>query len=379
MTQPRASQISLEDTPWYHVVTRCVRRAFLCGNDPATGTSYAHRRGWIEDRILSLASIFAIDIAAYAVMSNHYHVVLRVDASRPQTWTLEQTLKRWTQLFAGPITVQRYLSDERPKMSAAELAEVEELAETYRARLHDVSWFMRVLNESIARQANREDGVKGRFWEGRFKSQALLDDQALLAAMSYVDLNPVRAGIADTPAQSNHTSIARRIRNIAHTNTEKDRETAPPDPVHIQALPPAPAIPVPMGIGSREDHAGYNQPLHPESSLRTIPQAPLLPFITENSMEYGIPFSFEDYLELTQTLGQCVHPFKPGYIPTPPKLLVRLCMDPDQFMQHAGHLLNTFGPVIGTPETLAALARRRRCQRMRGIAISRQVFTKQAA
>jgi hypothetical protein len=76
MTQARASLVSIEDTPWYHCVNRCVRRAFLCGEDPISGSNYEHRRGWIADRIKQLASVYAIDIAGYAVMSNHYHVVM---------------------------------------------------------------------------------------------------------------------------------------------------------------------------------------------------------------------------------------------------------------------------------------------------------------
>ena len=211
MTRPRSALISLEDTAWYHCVTRCVRRAFLCGQDRATGQNFEHRRGWIASRIKELAHIFAVDVAAYAVMSNHYHVVTHVDRERALAWSAEEVLLRWTQLFTGPLLVVRYLSPARAEMGQAELAKVYEMAETYRARLHDLSWFMRVLNGTLARQANAEDDCTGRFWEGRFKSQELLDEQALLSAMAYVDLNPVRAGMAETPETSDYTSIQERL------------------------------------------------------------------------------------------------------------------------------------------------------------------------
>ncbi|NMM81099.1 hypothetical protein B2J86_09215 [Acidovorax sp. SRB_14] len=160
------------------------RRAFLCGHNHHSGQSFEHRRGWIAMRIKELAHIFAIDVAVYAVMSNHYHVVVHVDSTRAQQWSTEEVLQRWTQLFTGPLLVQRYLSQARAAMGDSELEKVHELAETFRARLFDLSWYMRVLNESPARQANAEDDCTGRFCEGRFKSQALLDEQALLAVLA---------------------------------------------------------------------------------------------------------------------------------------------------------------------------------------------------
>jgi hypothetical protein len=136
------------------------------------------------------------------------------------------------------LLVTRYLSEERAQMTEAEIAKVEELGEAYRSRLHDLSWLMRTLNEHIARKANAEDGVKGRFWEGRFKSQALLDEKALLAAMAYVDLNPLRAGIAETPEASDYTSIQERIAGVpqeAASEIQTHESTAVPVP-DIQAL-----------------------------------------------------------------------------------------------------------------------------------------------
>lgn len=213
MPQPRKTLISLSDTPYYHCVSRCVRRAYLCGTDRLTGQSYEHRRQWVKDRLLLLGSIFAINICAYAVMSNHTHVVMRVDREKAQQWTTEEVLHRWLTLHKGTVLVRRFIDPvERKRMTPAEIKTVESTTNVYRQRLYCISWFMRLLNEYIARQANKEDDCTGRFWEGRFKSQALLDEAALAACMAYVDLNPLRAGIVETPEAAMHTSIQKRIK-----------------------------------------------------------------------------------------------------------------------------------------------------------------------
>lgn len=137
MTMLRSALVSLADTPWYHVVSRCVRRVFLCGTDAVSGRSYEHRRGWVAERIRQLASVFAVDVAAYAVMSNHYHIVVRIDRDRALAWDRDEVLRRWTQLFSGSVWVQKHLAGEA-EIDDATLARIEEWAETYRARLHDL-------------------------------------------------------------------------------------------------------------------------------------------------------------------------------------------------------------------------------------------------
>jgi REP element-mobilizing transposase RayT len=211
MTIARSRQISLQDTPYYHVVSRCVRRAFLCGEDIHSGQSYEHRRQWVVDKLGQLSRLFAIGICAYAVMSNHYHLVLKVEPDTAANWSEREVAERWAALFQWPLLVRRWYQGE--SLIEPEIAVVKQLIGQWRERLYSISWFVRLLNETLARQANLEDGCKGHFWEGRFKSQALLTESALLACMTYVDLNPVRAALADRPEQSDYTSIKQRLDN----------------------------------------------------------------------------------------------------------------------------------------------------------------------
>ena len=196
-----------------------MRRAYLCGDDPVSGRNFDHRKRWLVERFKELSSIFAIDICAYAVMSNHYHLVLHVDRSTAKAWSDEEVIKRWTTLFPanGRLIETLYLN----RNSKAAKKQLQIRIEAWRERLMDLSWFMRCLNEWIARRANREDECTGRFWEGRFKSQALLDEKALVTCMAYVDLNPVRAGITDALDSSDFTSIQERL--ITHAKKVKKR------------------------------------------------------------------------------------------------------------------------------------------------------------
>ena len=211
MTIARKRLIDVAATPYYMITARCVRRAYLCGECHLTGKNYEHRKLWVEERLAFLSRVFAIDIAAYAVMSNHYHLVLRIDADRASQWSDGNVIRRWKRLFRiSPIIAQ----SQKETASKAIKDKAQELIEEWRNRLMDISWFMRTLNEYLARKANGEDHCTGRFWEGRFKSTALLDEAAVITAMAYVDLNPIRAKVAKAPESSKHTSIEQRIRKL---------------------------------------------------------------------------------------------------------------------------------------------------------------------
>ncbi len=271
MTRPRSQIVSLADTPFYHCVSRCVRRAFLCGDDRYSGQNFDHRKPWLVDRLALLGEVFAIDIAAYAVMSNHYHVVLHVDQARSHGWDRDEVIRRWMLLYRGDPLVHCHLRGEL--RSNAEYRQLDRIVETWRERLASISWFMRCLNEYIARKANREDECTGRFWEGRFKSQALLDEVALLSCMTYVDLNPVRAGISETLGESEFTSIQARI--LRSSAVKKGLEKRP-----------VPRL-MPFGAGK----------------------------------EYGegpasLPFDLRNYIELVDWTGRIARADKKGFIST---------------------------------------------------------------
>ena len=112
MGYARKNLVSLQDTPYYHCIGRCVRRAWLCGTDSYSGKDYSHRKPWVIERLKQLCSIFSIDVCAYAVMSNHYHLVVHVDADRARAWSQHQVIERWTKLFRAPNLVKRWQSGE---------------------------------------------------------------------------------------------------------------------------------------------------------------------------------------------------------------------------------------------------------------------------
>jgi len=336
MTLPRFALVSVQSTPYYHCIGRCVRRAFLCGEDAYTGRSFEHRRGWIVERLALLTSVFAIDVAAYAVMSNHYHVVLRINADQAASWSVDEVLRRWCALFAGNPIVQRYLAN--PAMHAAELARVNEFVELYRSRLADLSWFMRCLNESIARMANEEDNCTGRFWEGRFKSQALLDEAALIACMAYVDLNPIRAGMADTPEESEYTSIQQRV-------------------IGLQSI----------------DNASTETSDEPEDLSEIIPR--LMGFSGRLDDDHGLPCELKDYLELVGWSGRAIHPHKQGKIADhQPKILQRLQIEPSALLSYLSHQEDSFHHVIGSKSSIREAAAKLGKKFLQGIAAAERLF-----
>jgi hypothetical protein len=212
-------QIVVEDTVGvYHCIARCVRRAFLCGVDPYTGKDYSHRKEWILDRMRELAGLFAIEVCGYSVMSNHLHLVLRNRPDIAEQWSANEIALRWCKVFPPRHDATGEPIEPGEHDLAMLTANSERLSEL-RTRLANLSWFMRCLCEKIARAGNHEDGSSGRFWAGRFKSVALLDEAAILACSVYVDLNPIRAGLATTPEESAYTSGRDRIRSMRETSS----------------------------------------------------------------------------------------------------------------------------------------------------------------
>ena len=214
MTTPRRQLVDAEHPCDYHLASRCVRRSWLCGVDWRTRRDYSHRRDWLVKRLDQLVPCFAVDLYAYSIMDNHFHLVLRYDPKACEKWSDEEVAMRWVDAF--PPTERGEPLLER-KAEARELM-LGDPARLTRARLTlgSLSSFMKHLKQPVARRANLEDDCRGHFFEQRFYSGALLSEEALVAAMAYVDLNPVRAGIAARIEECRDTSIVDRLqRNSA--------------------------------------------------------------------------------------------------------------------------------------------------------------------
>ena len=216
--QARGQSIDPAIVQVVHCVHRCVRRAFLCGHDPYSGKCYEHRRQWIRHRLEFLASVFAIDCLTYCVMSNHLHLVLRSRPDLVATWSDKEVARRWLRLYPVRKAIEGSVDPTDDEINV--LVNQPKVMGELRRRLSDISWWMRCTAETIARRSNREDECTGHFWEGRFRSQLILDEAGLLACAAYVDLNPVRAALAKSPEPSRFTGVKDRIDDL---KTRSDR------------------------------------------------------------------------------------------------------------------------------------------------------------
>jgi len=332
MTRARKEQVSLDTTSYYHCISRCVRRAFLCGDDHLTGKNHDHRKEWVVERLRELDRVFTIDICAYAVMSNHTHLVLRIDSQQAEALSDDELITRWSRLYKLPVLIQRYQKGECS--TVAERTKVKEILTEWRKRIISISWYMSALNEHLARRANEEDRCTGRFWEGRFKSQALLDEAAVLTCMSYVDLNPIRAKMSQTPEESDYTSIQQRIHQWRKTNIAKDT-----------LLTPAPKL-MPLVKQHRDTH------------------------------QHSIGFTLKDYIELVDWAGRSIREDKRGYIDnlTPP-VLQRLGIEPSVFIEHVeGKFKEDYPRVMGRLDKIQQACEQLKKCFIRGMGQSRLLY-----
>lgn len=236
-------------------------------------------------------------------MSNHLHLVIQLKPEHAKNWSTNDILDRWCSLYQGSPLVQRYRAGE--SLLPAEREAVSDSVQHYHKRLQSLSWFMKCLNEPIARQANKEDGCTGHFWEGRFKSQALLTDEALLSAMAYVDLNPIRATMATTPEGSDFTSIKERLNPVFNLKKAVAQQT------ELEAL------------------RSFKLPLKP---LATFEGGLTL------KTQDGILFHLADYIELVDATGRIIRNDKRGSIPASlPPILKRLNINIDAWLEQSQH------------------------------------------
>ena len=338
--QARGEVIDPAEVQVVHCVQRCVRRAFLCGDDPVSGQSFEHRRGWIRDRLEFLASVFGIDCLTYTVMSNHMHLVLRSRPDVVASWSDDEVARRWLRLFP-----RRRDKDGSPavplKPEIDMIVNQKKVLKELRSRLSDLSWWMKCTAENIARRSNREDEVTGHFWEGRYRAQVLLDEASLLACAAYVDLNPVRAAMAETSEASEYTGAKDRIDDLSE---RADRSRAS---THAWER------------SRRRSHSGWLSPIEIDEQ-NDAAGADMNPTPRRASQKGFLSVSLIDYLQLLDWTGREIRGGKRGRIPSHlAPILSRIGLDPPGWCELVKRFGKFFKRAAGTAEHLREEASRR--------------------
>jgi len=313
-----------------HVYNRTVRRCFLMGDDAVSGKNFDHRKAWIEEYLQQFAAAFGIDLLGFAILSNHFHLILRTRPDVVATWDDREVARRWLMLCphrrspdsaAMPPTQPEINSIANCPVKCAEI----------RKRLSNISWWMRLLCQRVAQRANHEDEETGRFFQDRYRATRLVDEASLLACAAYVDLNPIRAAMAQTLEASKHTSVQRRIEALASRGTPADPEQ--PGPARDAFLSPLtideqldPTGPCPSQCGTRCSDKGF------------------------------LAMSIEDYLELLDWSARQLAPGKRGRTPDSiAPVLSRLGLDSGSWCELVSDFGKLFCTVAGRPEQVDAM------------------------
>ena len=220
MTIPRCLQVDLSVSRHYHCISRCVRGAKLLGQ--YAGARLDNRKTWLQNRLEQLQGIFAVSVGGFSIMDSHLHLLLRLEPEVAEGWSAQQVAQRWFELYPPKGSNRQPLIGKALEELHRKCTADEQWVAERRSRLGSLSWFMKALKEPLARMANKADKCTGAFFEGRFKSIAILDEEALMAVAAYIDLNPVAAGMADTPEESEHTSFKVRWDHVAKQDRLKD-------------------------------------------------------------------------------------------------------------------------------------------------------------
>lgn len=369
MALPRSTYVQDDQEGVYHCFTRCVRRAFLCGFDPLTQRDFSHRKPWIVDRLRSLAALFAIEVCAYAVLATHYHAILRLRPDLAAAWSDREVARRWLTLFP-PRHHPKSAPAPPSEQHIRALTDRPDRIALLRKRLCSLSWFMAQLNEFIARAANHQDQVKGRFWESRFQCQALLDEAAIASCMAYVDLNLVRAGIAPSPELSDFTSIQQRIRtwqNPSLTPNPAPSQTEP-QPLHSPSLTlpasvPQNDAPVPASLPNR-----FPASAHPSHDW-------LCPIQSLPGRRGILSMTATEYFDLVDRSGRMMRSDQPGTIdPDLVPILLRIGAHPDAWLDTVSRFGSRFHLAAGLVANLRGFADRLGRRWLQGVASARAAF-----
>ncbi|NLT66040.1 MAG: transposase [Acidobacteria bacterium] len=351
MGYPRSKYVREGEEGVFHCFSRCVRRAFLCGYDAVSGRDFSHRKQVLVERLQYLATVFAIEVCAYAIMENHYHAILRIRPDIAALWSEREVAIRWLMLCP------RYFGRRDPGTPPAEkdiaaLTLCPELIEKLRKRLCSLSWFMGRLNEYVARMANKEDQVTGRFWEGRFECRELLDEAATVACMVYVDLNSIRAGVADTPEESDYTSIQERIQLW-----QKERMTTNSVP---DVLP-------------EEDNVTRSVEEYEAPTTSSNPW--LVPISPDPKVEGILQMTPTEYFDLVDRSGRLVRSDKPGVISADlTSLLLRIGVTPDAWGDTISAFRSRYSLAAGLFSNMRSFADRIGRSWIKGLRAARTAF-----